>query len=496
MKILSSKQIRDADQFTIKHEPITSIDLMERACQAFVTKFLSLHPEKNKVSIFCGTGNNGGDGLAIARLLIEKSWEVAVFVIGDTENGSSDFKTNLGRLSFFEKINDAEDFPVISDSSIIIDGLFGSGLSRPVDGIHSELIEFLNQQNAQRIAIDISSGLFADAPLPEEALAFEADFTISFQTPKLSFFLPDCEKYIGRWRVVDIGLDQNFIQNQTTVFHVSEGRHMRALVPERSTFTHKSQVGRLMIVAGSKGKMGAAVLCARAAFKAGAGLVNVHAPACGVDILQVSIPEAMVSADKGENYVHSLPQTTDSIAIGPGLETKRETVIAIKNFLTSYERPVVIDADGINMLSQHNDLIQSLPKESILTPHPGEFKRLVGEWRHDFEKLDKLKIFCSNRGFNVVLKGAYSAMCNSAGEIHFNPTGNPGLATAGSGDVLTGMVGAMLAQGLAPFDALRLAVYLHGLAGDEAIRVLQTQWIQASDIIDFIPHAARSLTSS
>ncbi|MEP1034875.1 NAD(P)H-hydrate dehydratase [Ekhidna sp.] len=496
MKILSSQQIREADQYTIKHEPISSIDLMERASNAFVNKFLGLHPEKKLVYIFCGTGNNGGDGLSIGRLLTGRGWKVHVYIVGDPEKGTDDFKINLERLKSFESIGRIDDFPNIPSNSIVIDALFGSGLSRPIEGLFGALIKFLNEQNAQRIAVDISSGLFADSPLSDNGAVFEADYSISFQLPKLIFFLPDYEKYVGQWRVVDIGLMKNFIQNQKTNFYLSQAKEIKKLIPVRSTFAHKNQVGRLMIVAGSKGKMGAAVLCTRAAFRSGAGLVNVHVPCCGVDILQISIPEAMVSYDEGEAYIESIPKTTDTIAIGPGLGISKETVEALRVFLKSQNKPLVIDADGINILANNLELINMLPKESILTPHPGELKRLIGEWENDFDKLDKLRAFCIKNEFNVVLKGAFSATCNSHGVIYFNPTGNPGLATAGSGDALTGMIGALLAQGLSPFDALQLAVYLHGSAGDEATRELQTPWIQASDIIDFIPQAIGSLLNN
>ncbi len=493
MKILSAQQIREADQFTIVNEPIVSIDLMERASQAFVTKFLGLHPEKQPVFIFCGVGNNGGDGLAIGRLLLDRDWEVSIFVVGETEKGSTDFKTNFDRIENLEWIASRDDFPTITSNSIIVDGLFGSGLSRPIEGLLRDLVTFLNQQKAQRIAIDISSGLFSDQPLPKGSIAFKADYTISFQLPKLTFFLPQCEQYVGKWRVVDIGLKSEFIERQDTNFHLTEAEEMRALIQERSTFTHKNQIGRLMIVSGSRGMMGAAVLCTRGAFRAGAGLVNVHVPKCGENILQVSIPEAMVSIDSGENHIESIPKTKDVIALGPGIGTAKETVAALRRLLENQTDPMVVDADGINILSENTDMLELLPAESILTPHPGEFKRLVGSWVDDFEKLEKLKKFCTTHKLNVVLKGAFSAVCSSHGIIHFNPTGNPGLATAGSGDVLTGMVGSFLAQGLTSFNSLRLGVYLHGLAGDEAVRELQTPWIQASDIIDFIPKSVNSL---
>jgi NAD(P)H-hydrate epimerase len=493
MKILTSKQIREADQYTIKNEPISSLDLMERASEAFVTKFLGLHPQKASTYIFCGTGNNGGDGLAIARMLLKREWKVKVFVIGDTEKGSSDFKTNLDRLGRYEIISSRKDFPTIDSSSIIIDGLLGSGLSRPVEGLYSDLIQYLNNQDAQRVAIDISSGLYADQPLPKHAVAFQADYTISFQVPKLAFFLPECSRYVGEWRVVDIGLDKEFINRQESTYSITEKEEVFTFLPKRTRFAHKNSVGRLMIVAGSRGKMGAAVLCTRAAFRAGVGLVNVCAPNCGIDIMQIAIPEAMVLDGKGANEIQSIPTTDDTVIVGPGLGTHPKTLDAFENFLRFTKQPLVIDADGLNLLAEKKSLLKQVPADSILTPHPGEFKRMVGECQNDFEKLNKLSVFCQKYNLNVVLKGAFSAVCNTKGEIHFNSNGNPGLATAGSGDVLTGVIGALLAQGLSPFNALKLGVYLHGAAGDEAVRNKQVRWIQASDIINFIPVAASSL---
>ena len=489
MKILSSAQIREADQYTIKNEPISSLDLMERACEAFVHKFLQINVEKKPVKIFCGVGNNGGDGLAIGRLLKESGWEVYLYIMGNTRNGSDDFKANLDRSDLYAVIGDKKDLPKIEGSGIIIDGLFGSGLSRPFEGFYKEVVQYLNESPGTKISIDIASGLYADNPIPKEAVAFKPDYTLSFQVPKLAFFLPECHPYVGEWFILDIGLNQSFIEKQECQFHTLELHDVSTLIPKRKKFTHKNEVGRLMIVAGSKGKMGAAVLCAKAAFKTGSGLVNVCSPKCGIDILQIAIPEAMVIDGKGTNEIHAFPKTNDTMLIGPALDTKPKTVDAFERFLKSASKPLVIDADGLNILSKKKSLLKLVPKESILTPHPGELKRLVCDWKDDFDKLSKLQAFCTKHKVNVVLKGAYSTVCDSEGIIHFNTTGNPGLATAGSGDVLAGMIGALLAQQLIPINALKLGVYLHGLSGDQAIRELETPWIQASDVIDFVSSA-------
>lgn len=489
MKILSASQVQDADQYTIKHEPISSLELMERASNAFVEKLVELFPEKPTTCIFCGTGNNGGDGLAISRILRKKGWQVLTYVLGNYEEGSDDFKANLERVGEYSIITDDLEYPEIEEG-LIIDALFGSGLSRPLQGRHAEKVEHLNAQTATRIAVDIASGLFSDQPMPKGALAFRADMTISFQVPKLAFLLPESDSFVGDWFIVDIGLDTDFIESQETNLSISEYADLKTLLPARSRFAHKNQVGRLQIVAGSRGKMGAAVLCTRAAFKAGAGLVNVHVPACGLSILQTAVPEAMVTEDVEHDLIKEIDQTGDTVALGPGLGTNQETVEALQNFLCMQTMPLVIDADGINILSENPDMLSIIPPESILTPHPGEFKRLVGEWENDFEKIEKLRSFCRKYRLNVVLKGAFSAVCSSQGIISFNPSGNPGMATAGSGDVLTGVVGALLAQGLQPLDALRLGVCLHGLAGDLATEKEGYPWITASDIIDNLAEAA------
>ncbi len=496
MKILSSKQIREADAYTIKHEPISSLDLMERASKAFVDHFLSVFESKVPVKIFCGTGNNGGDGLAIGRLLREKKWNVLLYIVGETRNGSDDFKANLDRSGLYGVIKSASDFPVINEEDIVIDGLFGSGLSRPLEGVHSQLIDYLNDQSCRKVAIDIASGLLADSPLSDDSSIFKPDFTLTFQLPKLTFFLPESFPYVGDWRILDIGLDASFIEKQKSIYLTTEPLELKKSLPQRSKFSHKSQVGRLIIVAGSKGKIGAAILCARAAFKTGVGLVNVCSPKCGIDILQISIPEAMVIDGGGQNEIHRTPKFEDTVAIGPGIGTKSKTITAIEELIKVQTQPLVLDADGINILAKKKQLLRKLPKETILTPHPGEFERLVGGWANDFEKLEKLRSLCKEYKLNVVLKGAYSAICNSKGGVYFNTSGNPSMATAGSGDVLTGVIGSFLAQGLEPFNALRLGVFLHGIAGDMVVEQSASPWILASDIINHLPQSVGIFTES
>ncbi|MEQ9304875.1 MAG: NAD(P)H-hydrate dehydratase, partial [Marinoscillum sp.] len=448
--ILNASQIREADAYTIEHEQISSVGLMERASRTFVSKFNTLVSGVKDVTIICGTGNNGGDGLVIARVLTQQAHRVSVFIVGSLDKATADFRINYDRLKSIVvpvQINDTKEIPDLQNTSIVIDGLFGSGLSRPVEGLFGSVIEAINQSPAVVFAIDMPSGLFADKPYTRGSVV-RATHTISFQTPKLVFFLPGYQQYVGEWHVVDIQLNEDFIHNQVSEYYLLEKDDI--LMPTRNKFDHKGVSGRLLLVAGSKGKMGAAVLSARAAIRAGCGLLFVHTPCCGLNVLQVSVPEAMVIEDEHTEVVTEIlpDDKIDVIAAGPGIGTGSLTQKALSALILKASKPLVLDADAINILAENNELIEALPTESVLTPHPGEFERLVGKWRDDFEKLELLKRFCVKYRLNVVLKGAYSAICNAEGKVYFNPTGNPGMATGGSGDVLTGIVGSLMAQKL------------------------------------------------
>ncbi|MBC6410943.1 MAG: NAD(P)H-hydrate dehydratase [Ekhidna sp.] len=494
IKVFSNEQIRKADEYTIKNEPVLSYDLMEQASKAFVEKFLALFPEKKKVRIFSGVGNNGGDGLAIGRILKENEWEVFNYVVGSLQRGTKDFRQNLDRSDFYAVINAVDDLPAIDEDEIIIDALFGSGLSRPVEGIHKKVIDYLNRQEVVKVSVDIPSGLYSDKPVDKGSTVFRAHYTISFQLPKLAFLIPENHAFVGIWYIVDIGLSKRFIKNESAHFYLTEEKDLKDFVPKRSRFTYKTKVGTLLLVAGSKGKIGASVLAARAAFRTGAGLVNICSPACGIPILQISVPEAIVIDGVGKNYVTKIPAGENTIVIGPGLGTNAKTIAAFEHLLKECKRPIVIDADGINMVAKRRALLKLIPKHSILTPHPGEFIRLVGNWKNDFHKLELLSSFCKGQKLNVVLKGAFSAVCNTKGVVYFNPSGNPVLATAGSGDVLTGIIGAFLANGLEPFEALRLGVYVHGSSGDVLKENKAGLGMMASDIIERIPDALKKLS--
>lgn len=494
-KILTSAQTKLLDQFTIEHEPIASIDLMERACRAFVDWFVTKFRATEKIAVVCGTGNNGGDGLGIARMLCEWSYPVEVFIIRGSSAETADFKINLERLPSKVKCIKVKESTQLdfSKTDVIIDAIFGSGLSRPAEGIYAAVIESINQAKAIKVAVDIPSGLSADSHSTGPIV--QAQFTVSFQLPKLAFFFPQYANNVGEWLVVDIGLSQTFLKEvEAHQYYVTE-KSVKKLVRSRKRFSHKGNFGHALLIAGSKGKMGAAVLSARAAMRSGLGLLTVHAPACGVQVLQTSVPEAMVEADSNENHFSSLLGSFDyeTIGIGPGLGKRLDSAQAFSKLLKEYPHPMVIDADALNILSENRELLQLIPKGSILTPHPKEFERLVGAWANEFQRLEKQKELAAQLQSVIVLKGAFTSIADEKGNVYFNPTGNPGMATGGSGDVLTGILTGLMAQGYSSIDAAILGAYLHGLAGDLAAYEVGMHSMIASDLIQYLPSAFKRI---
>ena len=492
MKILTASQIRQADAYTIAHEPIDSIDLMERASTAFVQWFTKHFGKEQRVAIFCGQGNNGGDGLSIARQLTRQYYEVQAFVIRQGQP-SPDFNINEERLRSLTHIGDIKqitDIPHSIDCDIIIDGIFGSGLSRPPGGLFAAVIDYLNRQQATRIAIDIASGLFADEVSTGDKI-FQPHHTVSFQLPKLAFLMPGNHPFVGEWHVVDIGLSREFISGQEIPHFYTTAEDIQDIFKGRNKFAHKGNFGHALLVAGSYGKMGAAVLASKAALRSGVGLLTAHVPGIGNDILQTSLPEAMVSIDPNREWFSQISNIEgfNAIGVGPGLGKHKQTVKGLAQLMDQYANPMVIDADGLNILAENRELLMQVPPSSILTPHPKEFSRLAGETSDDFARLQTLRAFASNYQVFVVLKGAHTAIAAPEGQIYFNSTGNPGMATAGSGDILTGIITAFLAQHYSPLQAAILGVYFHGLAGDIARDNLGSQGLMASDFADHLPRA-------
>lgn len=493
IKLFTSDQIKAWDATTIREGGITSFELMQRACRAFVTWFTERYDASHKVCVVCGTGNNGGDGLGIALLLHEWNYPVQVFIVRGT-NTTPDFDTSLtlldGKITVKEITSSEFDVPT---GSIVIDALFGTGLSRELDGKYAQIIKKLNELDVIRVAVDVPSGLRVDVPTSGEI--FRADHTVTFQAPKLAFFLPQSSMFIGQWHVVDIGLSKAFVKEAKSSYFLVTQKSVKRIVKPRAPFSHKGSYGHALLIAGSTGKMGAAVLAARAALRAGVGLLTVHIPAAGNVIMQSSVSEAMTEQDVSQNFFTAceVENFYTATGVGPGLGQAPETLQGFKNLLAQRTKPMVLDADALNLLATNAELLNKIPEGSILTPHPGEFMRLVGAWSNDFDKLKKQIALAETTKSVVVLKGAHSSIALPDGSVYFNSTGNPGMATGGSGDVLTGIITALLAQGYPAAQAAILGVYVHGLAGDLAAREIGETGLIAGDLISYLPYAFKKL---
>ena len=495
MKILKADQIRSWDHYTIGHEPIASIDLMERAAKKcfewlddngwFVCSF----------AVFCGKGNNGGDGLAIARMLTNRGCKVSVYILEFGHKGTEDFQTNLAMLHQYPSVDihfiqEENNFHPLAKDTVVIDALFGSGLTRPPDGITSSLIDHINNSGCTIIAIDVPSGMSVDQSSKGNKIV-KANFTLSFQCYKLAFLMAENAAYIGEVVILDIGLIPEFLASLDSSFELVDKSVIRSIYKPRNRFAHKGNFGHAMIIAGSYGKIGAAVLAARACLRSGVGLLTCFIPKCGYEILQTSISEAMVMTDANSSIITKIDDDVlkyDTIGIGPGLGTASETRTAVKELLSVYKKPIVFDADALNGLSMEKKL-PSLPPGSVLTPHPKEFERLFGKCENDFERIGKAIDNAKLLNCLIVLKGHHTFIATPSGKGYFNNTGNAGMATAGSGDVLTGMITGLLAQRYSSEEAAILAVYLHGLAGDIAANEFSKEAMIAGDIIDSIGKA-------
>lgn len=497
IKIFETAKIKDLDQYTIDHEPIDSIDLVERASTAFVNEFCHHYMKQNRVVVFAGQGNNGADALAIARLLQAESYRVEVYLFNPTQHLSVDCEINKQRLLMdgqVHLIEVIEDFtpPVLTEWDIVIDGLFGSGLNRPLAGGYAAVIQYINQSDAKVVSIDMPSGLFGeDNSLNEPENIICANQTYTFECPKLAFVLPENAPYVGKWKVLPIGIHSTILEQTETSYTMVTDEDLEGVIRARDTFDHKGVFGHALLIAGSRGKIGAAVLAAAACMRSGVGLLTAHIPERAELVLQTAIPEVMLSLDNNSDYVSYLPSLDrfDAIAMGPGIDVQKSSLTVLKHLLKVAKRPLVLDADALNLMALHPELIDLLPPHTILTPHPGEFDRLFGECSSGYERLHRASVVAVKHKLCVILKGAYTAICTLEGNIYINSTGNPGMATAGSGDVLTGVLLGLLAQGYTPETAAVLGVYLHGSAGDFAVLNSSEESLIASDIIQMLGKA-------
>ena len=502
MKIFSANQIRDIDRFTIENEPIASIDLMERAANALLIWFVTYIDCKSRIVIFAGTGNNGGDGLALGRMLVETGFDVEVYYL-ESNSYSNDFIINLNRIQKQGVIrpmilsNEQDLLHLnLNPETIIVDALFGSGLSRPLNGLASKLVDFINGSRCKVVAIDVPSGLFCEAnQYPNTNSVVRASFTLTLQFPKLSFFHAENNEFVGEWKVLPIGLHNGIIKSTHTPYIYIEESEIIPLFKYRRKFGHKGDCGHCLIIAGSKGMMGASVLASTACIKSGAGLVTAHIPKIGHAILQQSIPEVMVDLDENECCFSSVDffDKYSAIGVGPGLGKSKSTVDGLKNLLSTILKPLVIDADGLNIIAENSDLLKLVPIDSIITPHPGEFDRLFGKSTTGYQRLQLAIEKSKEFKVVIVLKGAYTQVICPEGNVYFNSTGNPGMATGGSGDVLTGIITSLLGQKYTPISAAVLGVYLHGLAGDLALQKNGSNSLTANDIISYLGDAFKTI---
>ena len=503
-KIFSSEQVKGIDKYTISNEPIESIDLMERAAGTVFQWILNRYMNTGEVKIFVGPGNNGGDGLAVARMLAGKKYSVAVFWVKFTENCSKDWRINYQRLkdqgiADIEILAGADNKPQISADDLVIDAIFGSGLTRPLGGFPAEIVDHINAAGANVISIDIPSGLFGeDNSTNDPGHIIKASYTLSFQFPKLAFFFPDNEEFVGEWSVLPIGLHQEIINSTGTGYYYLTGSFIKSKLKVRSKFSHKGTFGHALLISGNYGRMGAVVLASRTCLRTGIGLITAHVPRKGYAILQNSVPEAMISMDESDTVFSGIPDLDqyNAVGIGPAIGLKDNTQKAFRELLKTINVPLVIDADGITILGENKEWLKQLPKNSILTPHPKEFERISGKTSDGYNQMQRLVEMAEKYQIFIVLKGAHTAIASPDGLCYFNTTGNPGMATAGSGDVLTGIILSLLGQGYNPGDAAVTGVYLHGLAGDNATEITGEESLIANDIIDYLGTAFGELKES
>lgn len=503
MKIFATHQIKELDAYTISHEPIESIDLMERAAEALVETITGRWEEKDTPFVlFAGPGNNGGDALAVARLLSQRGYEkVKAYLFNPLDKLSDDCRTNMERLMECTEVDFyivSKQFtpPALTADHVVVDGLFGSGLNKPLTGGFATVVRYINSSSATVVSIDMPSGLMGeDNTFNDKSTIIRADLTLSLQLPKLAFFFAENAEYVGEWELIDIGLSEEGMDEIVTPWQTQEYEDMSGLMKPRNRFAHKGTFGKALLIAGSQGMAGASILAARACLRSGVGLLKIHLPFCNNQIVQSTVPEAITLIDFGETCFSEWEESEgmQAVAVGPGLGKSKKTEEALMDQIEHTTCPMVLDADALNLLAAHRSRIGQLPKNSILTPHPGELDRLVGECQNGYERWMKAVELARTAKVHIVLKGAYSAIIAPDGRCWFNTTGNSGMATAGSGDVLTGILLALLAQGYDTLTAARLGVFVHGLAGDLAAKRVGEIGMTAGSLVEYLPLAWKAM---
>lgn len=502
MKIFSATQIKAWDAYTITHAPIASIDLMERAAQACTDWLLQQYKTEKHFQIFCGKGNNGGDGLAMARQLHQKGFETSIYILEFGKMGSPDFQQNLQSLHDLSLpitfIQSPEHFPQIKKGDVVIDALYGSGLNQPLQHLSALLVHHINNSGANILSIDIPSGMFMDASSVGNVMV-KAAHTLTFERYKLALLMAENAPHFGEVHVLPIGLHPQFAEEEPTPYELLTLKGIVNIFKKRAPFAHKGTYGHALLMGGSWGKTGAVVLSAKAALRSGVGLLTTYIPKGSYDILQSSVPEAMALTDSHEKMLINPPEELEkyaAIGAGPGLGTATETQQAVISLIQTSKKPLVLDADALNIISLNKIVKKYIPHYSILTPHPKEAERLFGPSANDFERAQLMQQKATELQCIFILKGHHTLLAMPDGASYFNTTGNAGMAKGGSGDVLTGIITSFLAQGYTPAEAAMLGVYIHGMAGDLAAQFLSQEAMLPSDLIGFLSHAFKALNKS
>ncbi|MHB1048823.1 MAG: NAD(P)H-hydrate dehydratase [Bacteroidota bacterium] len=502
--ILTPVQMSSADAYAIQRLQIPSLHLMENAGIAVTVEAIRRAKgiRRKKIAVLCGKGNNGGDGFVAARLLHEYGIEVTTVVLDAVSALSGDALVNYHRLAkenvvrFSDLKRKKEYFP-----EIIIDAMFGTSFRGSLQGKYLDAVRWCNERHGLKIAVDIPSGLNGETgEVPTEA--FRADVTVTFSNPKTGLYFGRAQEYTGEVVIADIGLPETAIEKNAGNIFLTERNDIRQMIPSRSVNSHKHSVGKVFILAGSKGMMGASLLCAESSMRSGAGQTILGIPDSEYPIVakrtREVMPFGLPSTDTGSislsaaAFIEEKIQWSDVVVIGCGMARNQETMELVRMIIRITDRPMVVDADGLFALTENLPLLRNRrSRHIILTPHYGEFSRLTGVPSHEIERKKFVLAgeFAKTHGVTLVLKGAPTIIASPSGFLFVNPTGNPGMSTAGSGDVLAGMIGALLGQGLSPEAAAVTGVYLHGRAGDTAARKKGIHGMIASDIIRFVPDA-------
>lgn len=497
MKIFSSVQTKAWDAYTLNEQEISSHFLMERAANACYLWLLNNNFTHQPVQIFCGKGNNGGDGLALARILLEQHIPVTTYILELGKPGSSDFQLNLQQLhqvtNDIHFIQSENFFPCIEKNHLIIDAIFGSGLNKPLIGLALQLVEYINKAAGMIITIDIPSGLYSDKHTMPNA-AIQATHTLCFQNTKLAFLMPENDKYVGEFHLLDIGLSKHYEEQENTSYEIIEECLIKNICKPRNKFSNKGSFGHASLIAGSHGMIGASILAAKGCMYSGTGKLTAFIPSCGYEIMQISVPEVMCKVS-GEMHISAVGTLSpyDAVGIGPGIGTSNEISNLLKDIFETNLNALLLDADALNVLAENKALLSSLPKDTVITPHPKEFERMFGPAGNDFERLELAIKNAAALHIYIVLKGHYTAIVTPLGKVYFNNTGNAGMAKAGMGDVLSGIITGLLAQQYSLPEAALLGVYLHGLAGDIAAKKHTQQAMQASNLLNCMQDAWNKL---